>query len=161
VLIDFSVIPVFNEKSPQNPEAAHPQHLRRHTSLSSTLTLTKTSVTTGTLSFPKITGPPTRVHGNWLLNDETIGHKLANALTGVRVGNVIHFSRVQPHLSLTAAHDGRSEAFLCSEVDPIESTLSAGALLIINQASSSNLRLEVCGHILLYTQTKQVPQLLP
>lgn len=80
VLVDFSVLSVLDEKSPQDTETAHPNDLRRHTSVGSTLSLTGTGMTTSTFGSVKSTSPRARVHGNWLLDDQTIGDELADAL---------------------------------------------------------------------------------
>ena len=59
------------------------------------------------------------MHGDLLANDETIGHELADRLTGVGVGDFVHFIGVEPDLALAAANDGGGEALLSTEVDPM------------------------------------------
>ena len=60
----------------------------------------------------------TRVHRDWLSDDEAIGHELADRLAGVRVRDFVDFIWIEPNLTLTAAHHGRREAFLSAEIDP-------------------------------------------
>lgn len=60
----------------------------------------------------------TRVHGDWLSDDEAIGHELADGLAGVRIRYFVDFVRIEPNLTLTAAHHGRCEAFLSAKVYP-------------------------------------------
>lgn len=81
VLVDLAVLPVFDEESSQDSETAHPEDLRRHTSIGSTLAFTEASVTTSTLGGLESTGPGAGMHGDWLLDDQTIGDELADALT--------------------------------------------------------------------------------
>ena len=58
------------------------------------------------------------MHRDLLANDETIRHELADSLTGVGVGDFVHFIRIEPDLALAAANDGGREALLSAEVDP-------------------------------------------
>jgi len=58
------------------------------------------------------------VHGDWLSDDEAIGHELADGLAGVRIRDFIDFIRIEPNLTLTAAHNGRREPLLSTEIDP-------------------------------------------
>ena len=58
------------------------------------------------------------MHCDLLANDETIGHELSDCLTGVGVGDFVHFVRIEPDLALAAANDGSGEALLGAEIDP-------------------------------------------
>jgi len=80
VFVDLAVPSVLDEESPQDTETTHPENLRRHTSIGSTLAFTEASVTTGAFGGLESTGPRAGVHGDWLLDDQTIGDELADAL---------------------------------------------------------------------------------
>jgi len=60
------------------------------------------------------------VHGDRLADDEAILDELADGLAGVGVGDFVDFVGVEPDLALSAADDGRREALLSPEVDPVE-----------------------------------------
>jgi hypothetical protein len=57
------------------------------------------------------------VHGDGLSDDEAICNELSDGLAGV--GDLAGFIRIEPDLALSAADDGRREALLGGEVDPI------------------------------------------
>jgi hypothetical protein len=58
------------------------------------------------------------VHGHRLADDEAIADQLSDRLARVRIGDLVDFVGVEPDLALTAADDGRREAFLGAEVGP-------------------------------------------
>ena len=95
-----------------------------HTGVRSTLPLTETSVSTDTTSGGQLPGAGTRVHGDWLADDEAIGNELADGLARVCVGDFVNLVGVEPDLALSAANDGRSQALLGAKVDPIDEVLS-------------------------------------
>lgn len=135
VLVDLSGSTVLHEKTAENTHAAHPEDLGGHTGVGSSLTLTVSGVTSSTLGVLESAGAAAGVHGLGLLDDETVGNQLADGLTcvelvasrrrsrkggrtGVGVGDLGHLVGVQPDLSLSAVHDGRSETLLSAKVDP-------------------------------------------
>lgn len=59
-----------------------------------------------------------RVHSDGLSDDEAIGYELADCLTGVGVGDFVHFVRIEPNLALATAYNGGRKALLGTEVDP-------------------------------------------
>jgi hypothetical protein len=59
------------------------------------------------------------VHSNGLADDKTIADELADSLSGVGVRDFVDFVGVQPDLALAAADDGRRQALLSTEIDPI------------------------------------------
>jgi hypothetical protein len=69
------------------------------------------------------------VHGHRLADDEAIADQLSDGLSGVGIGDFVHFVGIEPDLALSAAHDGRSETLLSTEVDPIIRCDSACALV--------------------------------
>lgn len=95
-----------------------------HTSVRSTLPLSVTPVPSDTASSVKLTGAGTRVHGDGLADDEAIGDQLADGLAGVGVRDFVDFIGVEPDLALSASNDGRREALLSTEIDPVLITLS-------------------------------------
>lgn len=96
------------------------KNLRRHTSVLSTLSLTVATVSADSSGLVQGSGTGTRMHGDWLADDEAIADELADGLAGVGVGNLVDFVGVEPDLALAAADDRRGQALLGTEVDPIE-----------------------------------------
>lgn len=91
----------------------------RHTGISGTLPLSETTVATDPAGEVQLTSTGTRVHGDWLADDEAIGDELANGLAGVGARDLVDLVGVEPNLALAAAEDISREAFLSSQVDPI------------------------------------------
>jgi len=90
-----------------------------HTSICGTLSLTETTVSTNSSSGGELTGAGSRVHGDWLADDEAIGNKFANGLAGVGIGDLADLVRIKPDLALSTADDGSRQALLGGEIDPI------------------------------------------
>lgn len=80
VLVDLSRGTVLDEKTAENTETAHPQNLRGHTGILGALSLTETSVTTGSFGGGEFTSSVARVHSVGLLDDKAILVKLADCL---------------------------------------------------------------------------------
>lgn len=80
VLVDLSRSPVLDQQSSEDAETSHPENLRRHTRICSTLALTVAGVATTTLSNLEGAGPGSRVHDIGLLNDQAVRDELANGL---------------------------------------------------------------------------------
>ena len=89
-----------------------------HTRIRSTLPLTKPTMSSDSPRSCQLSSSRTRVHSDWLSDDEAIRNKLADSLAGVGVRDFVHFVRIEPNLALSAPHHGSSEAFLGTEVDP-------------------------------------------
>lgn len=89
-----------------------------HTSIGSTLPLTETTVSTNSTCCLELTSAGSRVHRDWLADDESIGNELADGLTGVGIGDLVDLVWVEPDLALSASNNGRREALLGGEVDP-------------------------------------------
>ena len=119
VLVDLAAGAVLNEKAAEDSEAAHPQNLRRHTGVGSTLALTVTTVAANSAGKVELTGAGARMHRHGLSDDEAIGDQLADGLTGVGVRDFALLIGVEPDLALAAADDRRGEALLSSQVDPV------------------------------------------
>lgn len=83
---------------------------------------------TDTAGEVQLTGTGTRVHGDWLADDEAIGDELADGLAGVGVGDLVDLVGVEPDLALAAAEDISREALLSSQVDPIHAEGGQSAL---------------------------------
>jgi len=120
VLVDLARRTVLDEQAAEDTHAAHPQNLRGHTGIGGTLALTITGVTASATSILEITGSAARVHGIRLLDDKSVRDQLADGLARVGVGDLVHLIGVQPDLSLSAVHDGRSKTLLGSEVNHFE-----------------------------------------
>lgn len=59
------------------------------------------------------------MHGDGLSDDEAICNELSDGLAGVGIGDLAGLIGIEPDLALSAADDGRREALLGGEVDPI------------------------------------------
>jgi hypothetical protein len=81
VLVDLTSFSVLGQEATEDTHTAHPDNLARHTSVSSTLSLTVTHVATKTLGSSTLTDTETRVRDLRLADDETILNKLANVGT--------------------------------------------------------------------------------
>lgn len=67
----------------------------------------------------EFSGPRSRVHRHGLADDEAIGHKFADGLTGVGVADLADFVGIEPDLALTAADHRGGEPLLGAEVHPV------------------------------------------
>jgi len=113
------ILPTRSSETVHDPMNSSPEVIIPwHTRIRSTLPLTKTTVSSDSPRGGQLPGSRTRVHGDWLSDDEAIGHELADGLTGVRVRDFVDFIRIEPNLTLTAAYHGRCEAFLSAKIDP-------------------------------------------
>lgn len=118
MLVDLAASTVLDEEAAEDSEAAHPQNLRRHTGVGSTLALTVTTVATDSAGKVELAGAGARVHRHGLSDDEAIGDQLADGLARVGVGDFALLIGVEPDLALAAADDRRGETLLSSQVDP-------------------------------------------
>jgi hypothetical protein len=139
VLVDLAGGAVLDQQATENALAAHPDDLAvgglsvsavvamvedgaaipGHTGVLGTLSLTETTVATEAASGVQLTGAGARVHGDGLADNEAIGDKLADGLTGVGVGDLADLVGVEPDLALTAANNGGCQALLGAKVDPV------------------------------------------
>lgn len=94
--------------------------LPRHSRVCGTLPLTEPTMSPDPPRSSQIPSPSSRVHGNRLSDDETIGNEFADCLAGVGLSNLSHLIWVEPDLALAAAHHGGGQALLGAEVDPKE-----------------------------------------
>lgn len=124
VLVDLSGGTVLDEETAEDTEAAHPEDLRGHTSIGSTLALTEASVATIAAGKVELTSTGSRVHGDGLLDDQAILDELADGLAGVGVGDLADLVGVEPDLVLAAANDRGGQALLSSQVDPVDRKIS-------------------------------------
>lgn len=67
-----------------------------HTSIRSTLPLTKTTMSTNSSSSLEVPGAGSGVHGDRLADNEAIGYELPDGLTGIGIADFICLVRVQP-----------------------------------------------------------------
>lgn len=126
VLVDLSGGTVLDEETAEDTEAAHPEDLRGHTSIGSTLALTEASVATIAAGKVELTSTGSRVHGDGLLDDQAILDELADGLAGVGVGDLADLVGVEPDLVLAAANDRGGQALLSSQVDHLDSSFLLG-----------------------------------
>lgn len=80
VLVDLAGLTVLLQQPPQNPHPSEPLDLGRHTGLGGTLSLTETSVSTGTLGGGVLPSTGTRVDDGGLNNAVNGGQHDARAL---------------------------------------------------------------------------------
>lgn len=96
VLVDLAGLTVLLQQPPQNPHPSEPLDLGRHTGLGGTLSLTETSVSTGTLGGGVLPGTGTRVDDGGLDNDVTILEELPDTGSGVGLANLGSLLGVEP-----------------------------------------------------------------
>jgi len=120
VLVDLAAGTILDEKAAENTETAHPDNLARHTSICSTLSLTKTTVSTNSSCSCEFPGARSRVHGDGLSDDEAICDELSDGLAGVSIRDFAGLIGIKPDLALSAANDGGREALLSGEVDHLD-----------------------------------------
>lgn len=121
VLVDLAAGTVLDQEAAEDTQAAHPEDLRGHTGIGSTLALTEASVTTNPAGGGQLTGAGPRVHGDGLADDEAIADELADGLARVGVADLADLVGVEPDFVLAAANDRRGQALLGSQVDHLES----------------------------------------
>ena len=117
MLIDFARLPVLPQQPTKNPLPPHPLDLRRHTSLSGTLPLTRASVTALALRRKEFLCAGARVDGGWLDDDASVLDELLDVGARVGIANLRLLNRVKPDFALADAGDGRGEPLLRTEVD--------------------------------------------
>lgn len=66
----------------------------------------------------QLSGSRTRVHRNLFADDQAIGHKFADCLARVGIGDFVDFIGIKPDLAFPAAHHRGSEPLLGAEIDP-------------------------------------------
>ncbi|KAH3662226.1 hypothetical protein OGAPHI_005474 [Ogataea philodendri] len=110
--VNLSRSSVFSKKTSQDSQSSHPQNLRWHSSLSSTLSLTVTHVSSTSSGLSQSSGVGSGVDGNWLLDNCTISEQFSDGLSRVGLGDLGGLVRVQPDLSLTTAQHRCCESLL-------------------------------------------------
>jgi len=120
VLVNLAAGSVLDEETAENTKTAHPDDLARHTSIRSTLSLTKTTVSTNSSCSCKLPSARSRVHGNGLSDDEAICNELSDGLAGVGVRDLAGLIGIEPDLALSAADDGGRQALLGGKVDHLD-----------------------------------------
>jgi hypothetical protein len=139
VLVNLAAGTILDEETTEDTQTAHPDDLAIsiseyvqcllrpkdfsipwHTSIRSTLPLTKTTMPTNSSRSSEFPCARSRVHGNGLSDDEAICNELSDGLTRVGVGDFAGLIGIQPDLALSAANDGCRQALLSGEVDPVK-----------------------------------------
>lgn len=101
----------------------------RHSSILGTLSLSKASMSPNPSGRRQLSGPRSRVHGDWFADDEAIADELADGLSGIGVGDLIDFIRVEPDLTLATTNHGGSQSLLSRKVDPVRLRMVVSRLL--------------------------------
>jgi hypothetical protein len=125
VLVNLAAGTILDEKTAEDTKTAHPDNLAvvipirtnplshvsrpnsipRHTSICSTLPLTKTTVSTNSSGGCEFASAGSGVHSDRLLDDEAIGNELADGLAGVGIGDFAGLIGIKPDLALSTAND--------------------------------------------------------
>lgn len=116
MLVNLAGSSVLGKKSSNNSQSSHPDNLSGHSGISSTLSLTVTSMSTGSSGLVKSSSSSSRVASSGLVDNQTIGDQLSDGLSRVTRGDLSGLSRITPDLSLTASKDAGSQSLLKSEV---------------------------------------------
>jgi hypothetical protein len=117
MLVDFACFSVLPQQPSQDPLSPHPLHLGGETSLSSTLSLTRTSVTTLALGGKKVASAGTGVYNSGFYDDTAIFNEFLNVRAGVGIPDLSLLSRVEPNFALANTGDGSGESLLRTKVD--------------------------------------------
>ena len=112
MLIDLAGLSVLSQQSTENPLATHPDNTGRHTSLGSTLSLTRTGVSALSLGGVSFADTEARMHDGGLLDDEAISEELADVLARVGIADFGCLIGIQPDLALAAVEDLGSKLLL-------------------------------------------------
>lgn len=105
MLIDLAGLSVLSQQSTENPLATHPDNTGRHTSLGSTLSLTRAGVSSLSPGGVSFADTEARMHDGGLLDDEAIGEELADVLARVGVADFGALVGIEPDLTLAAFED--------------------------------------------------------
>jgi len=105
--VDFLVLSVFLQQSPQDSHTPHPQFLDRHTGVGRTFALTGARVTALSAREGILPRACARMNSLRLLNDQTVLDQSTNVLSRVGVGDLINFIWIHPDLvGATFQHRG-------------------------------------------------------
>ena len=124
VLVDLARVSVLNKKTTEDTGTSHPDNLGGHTGVSSTLSLTVTGVSTGTLGLTESASSGAGMASGRLVDDKTISNQLADGLTRVGLADFSSLVGIEPDLSLTNAQNAGGKSFLKSKVGPVEYCIS-------------------------------------
>ena len=80
MLIDLAASAVLDKKASKDSKTAHPEDLSRHTSISSTLSLSEATVSAFSSGQVELASSRSRVHRHRLANDEAISDELSDSL---------------------------------------------------------------------------------
>lgn len=117
MLINLARISVLPQQSPEYSLSPHPLHLCGHTSLRSTLPLTRTSMPALPLCGQKQLCASTRVDGGRLDDHTAILDELLDVCTRVGVADLSLLSGIEPDFAFANAGDAGGEALLRTEID--------------------------------------------
>lgn len=121
-LVNLASISVLGDKATENTDTSHPENLRRHSGVGSTLSLTVTRVSTSTLGLLVGTSTGSRVASLRLADNDTIVNQLADSLTRVGFADGSGLGGIEPDLSLTNAKDAGGKSLLKFKVGPERKT---------------------------------------
>lgn len=106
MLVDLAAGTILDQETAEDAKTAHPEDLRRHTGVGSTLSLSVATMTAFPSGKVQLASPRPRVHRDRLSDNEAIGNELSNCLARVGVGDFILLIGIQPNFALAAANDG-------------------------------------------------------
>ena len=112
VVIDLSLLTILAKKSTENSLSSDPEDLSGHTSLSGTSALAGALMATLTLGLEIQSNASSRVHSDWLLDDETILDELSDGLSGGGGADLRRLVGIEPNTTLSALGNGSSKASL-------------------------------------------------
>ncbi len=118
VLVDLAAGTILDEETAENTEAAHPDDLAVEVS-EYVPYLPHPEIAYLGIRASAVHCARARVHGDGLSDDETICNELADGLAGVGIGDLAGLIGIEPDLALSTTDDGRREALLGGEIDPI------------------------------------------
>ena len=99
MLVDLLGVTILLKQMSEHTHATKPKDLFRHASISSTTSLTKAHMAALSACLQSFASAESRVDFPRLSDDQAIFHQTTDILSGVGIGDLVHFVRIQPDLS--------------------------------------------------------------
>ena len=117
MLVNLSRFTILPQQPPQDTLSAHPLHLRRHTSLRSTLPFTVTCVTTLALRSKEVASACAGVDRSRLDDNTGVFNQLLDVCPRVGVPNLRLLGGIEPDFALADTSDRGGEPLLRTKID--------------------------------------------
>jgi hypothetical protein len=112
MLVDLFGIAVALEEMSQDARSANPKDLLGHTGIPRTTSFTIAHMTALSSCFQRFAGTESRMYGHRFTDDQTVLDEASDVLSGIGVGDLVHFIGIQPNFAFSAFQHGRSKSLL-------------------------------------------------